>query len=114
MFVFQRQITDSIVHILKEFKPTKIIGQINDFLHDKCKRNKFHFINNENVTTEILWRDGLNLHNEGTYIFATNLVGFLNGLIFNKDDNTNLGKNDCKQSLGSSDETNQNNRLDCK
>ena len=32
----------------------------------------------------LMWTDGLHLNNEGTYMFASNLVDFLNGFIFNR------------------------------
>ena len=73
-------------------------------LHDECRRNTFHFISNDNITNGCLWKDGLYFNNDGTYIFASNLVD-LNDLIFNRniwltqDDNTNLGKENCKQAF---------------
>ena len=48
------------------------------------KRNNFQFISNDNITRDALWRDGLDLNNDGTYIFASNLVDFLNDFIFSK------------------------------
>ena len=76
----------------------KIISKVNGLLHDECKRNKFQFVNNDNITREDLWRDGLHLNSGGTYIFASNLFDFLNNLFFNKtillteDDNAAVGK----------------------
>ena len=52
-------------------------------------------------------------------MFASNLVDFLNGFIFNgniwltKDDNTNLGKENCKQGFDVSDKTKQSSKIDC-
>ena len=74
---------------------------------------------NGNITNECLWKDGLHLNNDGTYLFASNLVDFLNGFIFNrniwltKDDNTNLGKENCKQGFDFSAKTKQSNKIDC-
>ena len=48
---------------------------------DECKRNNFQFISNDNITRQVLWRDGLHLNNDGTYIFASNLVDFLSDVI---------------------------------
>ena len=31
-------------------------------------------MNNDNITIETLWTDGLHLNNDSTYIFASNLV----------------------------------------
>ena len=94
----------SSIFIKRQFKLTRIITQVNDhYLRDECGSNKFHFISNGNITNECLWADGLHLNNKGTYMFASNLVDFLNGFIFNrnirltKDDNTNLGKENSKQ-----------------
>ena len=55
----------------------------------------------------------------GTYMYASNLVDFLNSYIFNrniwltKDDNTNLGKENCKQGFDLSAKTKQSNEIDC-
>ena len=52
-------------------------------------------------------------------MFASNLVDFLNGFIFNrdiqltKDDNKNLGKENCKQGFDFSAKTKQNSKIDC-
>ena len=60
----------------------------------------------------------MHLNNEGTYIFASNLVDFLNDFIFSKniwlteEDNTTLGKYNCKQGFDSSDEVKHNNSID--
>ena len=92
----------------------KIISKVNGLLHDECKRNKFQFVNNDNITREDLWRDGLHLNSGGTYIFASNLFDFLNNLFFNKtillteDDNAAVGKDKHKQSFDSSDDVKHN------
>ena len=84
----------------------------------ECKRNNFQFVSSDNITREVLWRDGLHLNNEGTYIFASNLVDFLNDFIFSnsiwltEEDNTTLGKDNCKQGFDSSDEVKHNNSID--
>ena len=67
------------------------------------------------MTNECFWKDGLHLINDGTYIFVSNLVEFLNAFVFKrsiwltKDDNTNLGKENCKQG---SAKTTQSNKID--
>ena len=54
-----------------------------------------------------------------TYMYASNLVDFLNSYIFNrniwltKDDDTNLGKENCKQGFDFSAKTKQSNEIDC-
>ena len=52
-------------------------------------------------------------------MFASNLIDFLSGFIFNgniwltKDDNTNFGKENCKQGFDSSTKTKHGNKIDC-
>ena len=80
-----KEVIISPIFIKRQFKFARIIKQVNDHLRDECRSNKFHFISNYNITNECLWKDGLHLINEGTYMFASNLVDFLNGFIFNRD-----------------------------
>ena len=97
----------SSIFIKKQFKLRRIIRQVNDLLRDECKRNNFQLVSNDNITREVLWRDGLHLNNDSTYIFASNLVDYLNDFIFSKsiwlseDDNTTVGKDNCKQGFDS-------------
>ena len=72
------------IFIKKQFKLTRIIRQVNDLLCDECKRNYYQFISSDSITREVLWRDDLHLNNDGTYIFVSNLVDFLNDFIFSK------------------------------
>ena len=77
---------------------------------------------NLSVTTtlveKILWRNGLHLINDVMYIFASNLVDFLNNFIFSKsirlteDDNATISKDNCINSFDSSDEVKHNNSID--
>ena len=69
----------------KQIKLTKVIRQVNDILQDKCEQNGFLFVNNDNVTREYLWKDGLHLNNDGTRLFAGNLVSCLNDFVFNRN-----------------------------
>ena len=64
-----KEVIISSIFIKKQFKFTRIIRQVNDLLRDECKRNNFQLISNDNITREVLWRDGLHLNNDGTYIF---------------------------------------------
>ena len=64
------------IFMKRQFKLTRTIRRINEFLHDECKRNNVHFINNDNITRENLRRAGLHLNNDNTYIFASNLLEF--------------------------------------
>ena len=79
-----KEVIISSIFIKKYFKRTRIIRQVNELLHGECKRNNYQFISNDNITREVLWRDGLHLNIDGTYIFASNLVDFLNNFIFSK------------------------------
>ena len=72
------------IFIKKQFKLRRIIRQVNDLLRNEYKRNNFQFVSNDNITREVLWRDGLHLNNAGTYLFASNLVEFLNDFILSK------------------------------
>ena len=76
-----KEVLISSIFLKKQLKLTKIIRQINDTLREKCRENKFYFICNDNITLENLWKDGIHLNNEGTHIFASNLVDFLNDFI---------------------------------
>ena len=58
--------------------------QVIDLLRDECKRNNFQFISNDNITRDGLWRYGLHLNSDVTYMFARNLVDFLKEFIFSK------------------------------
>ena len=84
LFYGVKEVIISSIFIKKQFKLRRIIRQVNDLLRDECKRNNFQFVSNDNITREVLWRDGLHLNNDGTYIFASNLADFLNNFIFNK------------------------------
>ena len=61
----------------------------------------------------------MHLNNDSTHIFASKLADFLNHFVFSKsiwltedDDNTTVGKDNCKQSFDSSDEVRHNNSID--
>ena len=114
-----KEVIISSIFIKWQFKLTRTIRQVNDHLRDEWRSDRCHFISNYNITNECLWKDGLHLHNDGTYMFASNLVDFLNGLIFNrntwitKDDNANLDKENCKQGFEFSTKTKESNKNDC-
>ena len=79
-----KEVIISLIFIKKQFKLRRIIRQVNDFLRDEYKRNNFQFASDDNITREVLWRDGLHLNNASTYLFASNLVEFLNDFILGK------------------------------
>ena len=80
-----KEVIISSIFIKRQVKLTRIIRQVNDHLRDECRSNKFYFTSNNNITNECLWKDWLHLNNEGTSMFASNLVDFLNGFIFNRN-----------------------------
>ena len=61
-------------------------------------------------------RDVLHMSNDGTYIFASNTVDFLNNFIFSKSiwltEDVMIVVKDCRQRFDSSDEVKQNNSID--
>ena len=86
MFAVWCRRSDNFLNICQKTVQTyNIVRQVNEHLRDECRSNKFHFINNDNITKECLWKDVLHLNNDGTYLFASNLVDFLNGFIFNRN-----------------------------
>ena len=48
-------------------------------------KKTINFICNDNVAREYLWRYGMHLNNEGTRVFAGNLVDYLNDFILGKN-----------------------------
>ena len=76
-----KEILISSIFLKKQLKLTRIIREINDVLREKCKENNFHFICNDNITRENLWKDDIHLNDEGTHVFASNIVNFLNDFI---------------------------------
>ena len=79
-----RNVDLSSIFLKLQCKLTKEMRQVNDLLKRKCKENNFHFVCIDNVTREQLSRDAIHLNNEGTCIFAGNLVDYLNGFILSK------------------------------
>ena len=47
-----KEVIISSIFIKRQFK------RVNDHLRDKCRNNKFHFISNDNITNECLWKGG--------------------------------------------------------
>ena len=58
---------------------------MNNALRNKCQTSDYHFVNNSNITTEKIWKDGLHLRNCGKGIIINNFVQSLNSShFFNK------------------------------
>ena len=64
------------IFLRRHLKLTKSIRQVND---------NFHFVCNDNVTKEYLWRDDIHLNNESSRIFADKLVDYLSDFISSKN-----------------------------
>ena len=67
----------SSIFIKWYFKFASLISQVNDHLPDQCRSYKFHFISNDNITNECLWKDGLHLNYDDTDIFDSNLADLM-------------------------------------
>ena len=59
-----------------------LINDVNNALRNKCQTSSYHFINNNNITPEKLWKDGLHLTNFGKGIVINNFVQSLNSSHF--------------------------------
>ena len=68
----------SSILIKKQSSLTKIINQVNDILKDLCLINSFIFIDNSEIKRDMLWKDGIDLNDQGIYMFASNFVDYLN------------------------------------
>ena len=53
---------------------SNLINHVNNALRNKCQTSGDHFIDNDNITLEKLWKDGLHLTNSGKGIIINNLV----------------------------------------
>ena len=79
-----KEVLISSIFPKKQIKLTSIIREINDILKEQCRENNFHFICNDNISRDYLWKDGVHLNDEGTSIFESNIVNFLNNFIFSE------------------------------
>ena len=80
-----KEVIFSSILVKRQIKLTRLIRQVNDCLRMDCEKNGFHFVSNDNVSREHLWKDGVHLSDDGTYLFASNLVNFLNNFILNRN-----------------------------
>ena len=65
-----------LVKKILELNP--VIRSVNDQLRKLFEINGFLFINNDMITTERLWRDGIHLQDIGTKILSRNFYQVLN------------------------------------
>ena len=80
-----KEVIFSSILLKRQMKLTKIIRQVNDCLRDDCEKFGFLFVSNDNISREHLWNDGIHLNDNGTFIFASNIVNFLNNFILNRN-----------------------------
>ena len=57
------------------------VTKVNDILKDLCYNEGFGFINNINITSQYLWKDGLHLIEAGKVILANNFIHSINNLL---------------------------------
>ena len=72
----------SSILVKKNPKLNPVIRRVKDKLRELCEINGFIFINNDIITTDHLWRDGIHLQNIGTNIFSRNFYQVLNNFLF--------------------------------
>ena len=59
------------------FKVCTVIRQVNDLLLEKCKEHRFGYVSNDKITAKFLWKDGVHLRNDRTFVFASNVVNVI-------------------------------------
>ena len=74
----------SSITVRKELELSKIIDELNYYLRDLCQSNNFSFVNNQEITTSYLSRDGLHLKDMGTDILTNNITNVLNSDYLNE------------------------------
>ena len=74
--------SDDLFHFCKKsIRLSSLIRKVNDELRVLCSINKFHFISNDNISREYLWRDGVHLPEAGVDILAGNIENWLNEVV---------------------------------
>ena len=66
----------SSIFVKNSIKLGKMISQVNGAAMKKCEENGFHFVSNDNILRKHLCKDGVHLTDEGTNIFAGNIVDY--------------------------------------
>ena len=59
----------------------ELLCKVNNFLHEECVKNVFHFINNLAVAQRDLWKDGVHLVEGGKCLVANNFICHLNNFL---------------------------------
>lgn len=52
----------------------EILCKLNEKLHEECVKNGFHFIDNADVDSRDLWKDGVHMVESGKAIVANNII----------------------------------------
>ena len=68
--------------VKKNPKLNPVIRRVNDKLPELCETNGFICVNNDMITTDHLWRDGIHLQDIGTNILSRNFYQVLNNFLF--------------------------------
>ena len=71
----------SSIFVKNSIKLGKMISQVNGAIMKICEENGFHFVSNDNILRKHLYKDGVHLTDEGTNIFAGNIVNYIKHFI---------------------------------
>ena len=69
------------IFVKNSIKLGKMISQVNETVTKKGEENGFHFLSNDNVLLKHLCKGGVHLIDEGTHIFAENIVDYIKHFI---------------------------------
>ena len=72
----------SSILVKKNPQLNPVIQRVNDQLRELCEINGFLFINNDMITTDHHWRDGIHLQDIGANILSGNFYQVLNIFLF--------------------------------
>ena len=61
-------------HNMRNLLNYDLINEVNNSLRNKYQTYGYHFVHNNNIITEKLWKDGLHLTNSGKGIIINNYV----------------------------------------
>ena len=84
LFCRQYEVKDvmfSSIFVKSSIKLGKMISQVNGAVTKKCEENWFHFVSHSNILRKDLCKDGVHLTDEGTNIFAGNIVHYIRHFI---------------------------------
>ena len=71
----------SSIFVKNSIKLGKMISQVHGTVNKKCEENGFHFVSNGYILRKNLCKDGVHLTDEGTNIFAENIVDYISHFI---------------------------------